>query len=109
MNKSVNGYLGLAKKGGMLLLGETALTSKNAPKIKLLLIANDLSPRTKKTALNYGENYAIPMLTYMEKATLGPILGAKNVGIIALTSVSLSNKIIEILTKEGEAYGPKEK
>ncbi|MGI6714455.1 MAG: L7Ae/L30e/S12e/Gadd45 family ribosomal protein [Bacilli bacterium] len=108
MNSQVNGYLGLARRGGKLLLGENALTPKNATKIKLLIIAHDLSPRTEKTVMNYGEFHAIPLLNYLTKATLGPIIGAKNVGVMALTCRHLSSQIISLLMKEGEAYGQKE-
>ncbi|MGD9813568.1 MAG: L7Ae/L30e/S12e/Gadd45 family ribosomal protein [Bacilli bacterium] len=107
MNKKVVGLLGLARRAGHIVFGSQALIPQNALKIALVLVANDVSPRTKNIVTTYCEKYHKKLIVALPISELSMILSAHHVGVLAITDRRLAAQIEEKM-KEGDPYGQKE-
>ena len=74
--KDVAGALGLAQKAGKLSSGDLGVKEAlSGGKAKLLVIAEDASPNTKKE-LNYlAEKASVPVISCMQRTGLGLCIG----------------------------------
>ncbi len=90
MNKFY-GMLGIARKGGKIVLGydtTVSLIKGNIVDI-LIIVASDASEKTKKNIIfecnKYGRNY----IEYGEKVVYGKILSKKEVSVLAVTDKNI--------------------
>lgn len=99
MNK-VLGLLGFASKAGKLSYGFDAVrTALNQKKSKLLLIANDVSPKSKKEVLFFGDKFKIEtvILNDCDMETLSHAVGRK-CGILSVNDDSFSQGLISAIS-----------
>ena len=96
-SKRIDGYLGLARRGGYLVFGETALGALTNRRVKLLLVAGDSGERTKKDVLRALEATPTKHYTYSDKTALAAMFGKTAVAIIGITSDQLAKQIIREL------------
>lgn len=98
MNKVLS-LLGFASKAGKLSYGfdasYTALTHK---KSKLLLIANDVSPKSQKEVFFFGEKFktTVIVLKDFDKETLSHAIGHK-CGILSVNDTAFSDGLISVI------------
>ena len=99
--KQVLGSLGLAMKAGRLASGE--FMCENAirdGKARLVIIADDASPGTKKKFSDSCAYYRVPMVCIADKETLGAALGKKERASVAVLDEGFAGQIRKKLTVE---------
>ncbi|MCI8687274.1 MAG: 50S ribosomal protein L7 [Lawsonibacter sp.] len=108
-NDPVLHLLGLAKKAGRLELGEEPVGAAcRARHAKLLLLAADAAPNTRRRAAHFGEAGNVLWLELpFTKAELGAVLGRTSCAMLALTDAGFGAAIAEKLAlRSPEQYGP---
>lgn len=101
--------LGLAKKAGRLEIGEEPVGAAcRARQAKLLLLAADAAPNTRRRAAHFGETGNVLWLeTPFDKGELGLILGRSSCAMLALTDAGFSAAVVEKLAaRDPDKYGP---
>ena len=99
MNKVLT-LLGFASKAGKLSYGFDAVrTSLSQKKSKLLLIANDVSPKSRKEILFFGDKFKtqVIVLDDCDMETLSHAVGRK-CGIISVNDDSFSQGLISAIS-----------
>ena len=99
----LSGMLGLAAKAGKISFGQDA--TKEAilkRKIKLLIIAEDASERTKTNFLELAKLKDIPIYVIMNIEELSTAIGKKNKAVVGLMDFNFSKAIIKIIDGGGE-------
>lgn len=108
-NDPILHLLGLAKKAGRLEIGEepvgAACRSRQA---KLVLLAADAAPNTRRRAAHFGETGNVLWLEApFAKSELGFILGRSSCAMLALTDAGFSASVVEKLAaRDPDKYGP---
>lgn len=101
--------LGLAKKAGRLEIGEEPVGAVcRARQAKLVLLAADTAPNTRRRAAHFGEAGGVLWLELpFGKAELGLLLGRSSCAMLALTDTGFSAAIVEKLAaRDPDKYGP---
>ena len=91
--------LGFAAKAGKLAFGfDAACSALSQKKSKLLLIANDVSPKSKKEIQFFGDKFKIEVIVLenTDMQTLSHAVGRK-CGIISVNDMSFSNGLISAI------------
>lgn len=89
-------YLGLAARGRMLAVGyNTCVFMINKRKVKLLVIAGDLSENSVKKMTSAAERGGVPYRIYGKKDTLSQRTGKTDSGIFGITDENLARTILE--------------
>ena len=99
----LSGMLGLATKAGKVTFGQEA--TKEAifkRKVKLLIIAEDASNRTKINFLEIAKEKKIPIYVIMNIEELSNAIGKKNKAVVGLMDFNFSKAIIKIIDGGGE-------
>lgn len=97
MNK-VFGLLGLAKRAGKLICGESASKdSVRYGKACLVIIASDASDNTKKSITDSCKYYGVPYYIYGTKDTLGHSVGNPFNAAVSVTDLGFSKSIEKYL------------
>ena len=83
-------YLGLARKGGMLAVGEEGSgTAIAAGKGRLLMLAADASPNAQKRAAGFLYGHRAPLQTLpWTKAELSAMLGKRGCSMLCFTALA---------------------
>lgn len=107
-NDPILHLLGLAKKAGRLEIGEepvgAACRSRQA---RLLLLAADAAPNTRRRAAHFGQAGEVLWLeTPFPKSELGFILGRSSCAMLALTDAGFAAALVEKLAVRDDRYGP---
>ena len=100
---NVLGVLGLAKKAGLLEIGDESVNiASKRGKAKLILSASDASDASKRHAKYYAENSGGEW-TQLEftKSELAEIIGRGAPGIIAITDPGLAHSFLVKLAESG--------
>ena len=108
-NDPVLHLLGLAKKAGRLELGEEPVGAAcRARQARLILLAADAAPNTRRRAAHFGEAGGVLWLeTPFDKSQLGFVLGRSSCAMLALTDAGFSAAVVEKLAaQDPERYGP---
>lgn len=108
-NDPILHLLGLAKKAGRLEIGEEPVGAAcRARQAKLLLLAADAAPNTRRRAAHFGEAGNVLWLeTPFAKSELGLILGRSSCAMLALTDAGFSAAVVEKLAaRDPDKYGP---
>ncbi|MBO7208592.1 MAG: ribosomal L7Ae/L30e/S12e/Gadd45 family protein [Clostridia bacterium] len=96
LDNKVLGYLGLAKKAGLLADGtESVVTSVRGNKSKLVILAIDASPSTVKKVTDKCSYYKVKLVTAGTMSVLGNALGRE---LTACVSVN-DEKFAEVIGK----------
>jgi ribosomal protein L7Ae-like RNA K-turn-binding protein len=85
------------------LLGESCIS----PKAKLVLIANDASPRSKKFYEDKLSHLKIKYLEVCSKEELGSLLGKSEISAFGFTDINMAQAIVKEIKKEDENNGKK--
>ena len=96
-------FIGLMKRAGALIPGADGIydAARAGSLIRLILLASDAGPNTKKGLLNAKDECGAPMITLTAtKAELGAILGQKECAAAAITDTGFAKALCE---KLGEA------
>jgi ribosomal protein L7Ae-like RNA K-turn-binding protein len=108
-NDPILSLLGLANKAGRLEIGEEPVGAVcRARKARLLLLACDTTPNTRRRCAHFGEagNVLWLELPY-SKEQLGFQLGRSSCAMLALTDAGFAASIVEKLAiRDPERYGP---
>ena len=89
--------IGLARRAGAVTYGtEGTADSIKKRKACLVVIANDISERTKKDILNISGNLPILNLD-ITKEELGRIIGTKPTGILSVNDSNFKKGILEVV------------
>lgn len=105
MDKLLN-LIGLAKKAGMLEIGEEPVgAAARAKHARLLLLAHDAADNTRRRALHFGETGACICLEIPEtKDDLGRALGRTSCAMLAVTDIGFAEAIAKKLAESDEAH-----
>jgi ribosomal protein L7Ae-like RNA K-turn-binding protein len=88
MNERSYGFLGLLNRGGKLLIGSSLLD--HFDQAKLIIIADDASPNTKKAATDKASFRNLEVLSTPTKEELGQALGYDQIGVVGVTDIKAS-------------------
>lgn len=94
----VLGLLGLAKRAGRLVSGESAVKeSVRFGKAHLVVLAADASANTAKNITDSCKYYGVKYFTYSDKVTLGHSVGNEFNAVLAVTDEGFSKSIEKCL------------
>ena len=99
------GLIGIATKAGKIVAGTDAcIEEMQKGKVKLVLVAEDASERTKKTFEEEAKKYQIAIYTILSIEELSKAMGKVNKAVIGIKDISFSKKMISIING-GEVIG----
>lgn len=101
MNETL-ALIGIARKANMLLYGDKLIKSIKAKSIKLVVITNDASQRSKKHLISQCEYYGVTYLMVDDGKSLSQAIGKENIKVIGITDEGIADKILKI--KRNEVY-----
>ena len=105
VNNKILGLIGLAARARKLCFGADSVEEKTKKgKVKLLIIAEDASNRTKDKFIKLANEKNIPIIIKEKIETLSKAIGKSNKAIIGIEDINLSNEIQKI-NNGGEAIG----
>lgn len=96
MRKKIDSYLGFAKKSRNLLTGFNTCES-SIKKIKLLIIAEDISENTVKKLVKLSEKNRVPYRFYGNTEELSKVTGSQERGVYGVTDVNFADVILREL------------
>ena len=101
MDKALR-YMGLARKAGLLALGEDRCAEAvSQGRAKLVLLAADASPGAVKRAGAALRGHRAPLETLpWEKAELGAALGRPSCAVVCFTDLSLASRFASAMAEE---------
>ena len=89
------GLIGIATKAGKIVAGTDAcIEDMQKGKVKLVLVAEDASDRTKKNLEEEARKYQITMYTILSIEELSKAIGKVNKAVIGIRDIGFSKKII---------------
>ncbi|MDO5085876.1 MAG: ribosomal L7Ae/L30e/S12e/Gadd45 family protein [Erysipelotrichaceae bacterium] len=91
--------LGLAKRAGKIVLGQTTLDAILKKKVHLLFIANDASDNTIKRYTDKANSYKIAYSLEFNSEYLSNAIGSYNNMVIGITDVGFADRFKELLRK----------
>ena len=104
-NKKILGLIGLAAKAGKICFGEESVENEiKKKKVKLVIVANDASERTKDKFKKLCNQHNIEIIIQEEIENLSKAIGKSNKAIIGIKEENLSKEIQKI-NNGGEAIG----
>ena len=105
INNKILGLIGLAARARKVCFGADSVEEKTKKgKVKLLIIAEDASNRTKDKFIKLANEKNIPIIIKEKIETLSKAIGKSNKAIIGIEDINLSNEIQKI-NNGGEAIG----
>lgn len=97
--------LGISAKAGKIVSGtDYCLLEMKKGKVKLILIAQNASEKTKKNFVFYAEQYKIPIVVYGELEENSKAIGKKNRAVIGIIDKNLADQIEKVING-GEKIG----
>lgn len=104
-NSKVLGLLGLCAKSGNIVCGTDAcLEDMKKNRVKLLIVAEDASDRTKRNFEFMCKNLNIPICILGDIENLSKAIGKKNKAVIGIKGESFAKEILKI-TNGGDVIG----
>ena len=104
-NKKILGLIGLAVKAGKICFGADSVENEiKKQKVKLVIVANDASERTKDKFKKLCNQHNIEIIIQEEIENLSKAIGKSNKAIIGIKEENLSKEIQKI-NNGGEAIG----
>ncbi len=89
--------LGLAMKGKLIAVGRSAV-EKNFRRGKLLILAKDLSKKSKEKFMRDARFYRIEFIEKWTMAEIGEAIGRKPVGVVLVLDKGMAQKLKETAT-----------
>ena len=92
--------LGIGKKAGFLVLGETAcIHNIKKEKSNLVILSEDASDNTKDRIISLCKNHDTRYYIIGEKKKIGYALGKDLLSIISVTDLKFANAIVDIIDR----------
>ena len=105
MNNKIINLLGLATRARNIVSGDNAVENAlKLNKVKMLIISEEASDKTKKNYKFYANKYNIPIIFMGKIDELSNAIGEKNRAIIGIKDINIV-KGIEKIIDGGEAIG----
>ena len=105
INNKILGLIGLAARARKVCFGADSVEERvNKKKVKLLIIAEDASERTKDKFKKIAKKENVPLIINGEIEILSKAIGKSNKAIIGIEDINLSSEIQRI-NNGGEAIG----
>lgn len=100
------GLLGIAQKGGNVVIGEDPVgTVSKAGTARLIILAADAAQHTVRKAASFAARHDTPLIQVDgDKDTLGGMFGRTAVAMLAVTDIALAQRFLELLDAP-ERYG----
>lgn len=99
MNKSYLNLLGIAYRARKCTLGEDLIIKDiQNKKAKIVLIANDISDKTKKKMIDKCTTYEVDYIVVDDRETLGQAMGKSDRVAIAITDYGFAKKFRTLLS-----------
>lgn len=96
INSKILGLIGLAMKAGKVCFGADSVEeSIEKNKVKLVIIANDSSERTKNKFIDLCKNNNIPIIVDSDIESLSKTIGKENKAIIGIKDKNFASSIQE--------------
>lgn len=103
MNKKIISYLGFAKKSGNLLTGVNTCTFAMAKgKVKLVIIAEDISENSEKKIMKEIRRYGVQYVKYGESEEMSRAAGSSGRNVFALCDKGFAETILKEINRESE-------
>ena len=103
-NNKILGMLGLASRARKITFGtDSTLIDLETGKVKLILIAEDASDRTKRKITDKARHYNVPVIIHSNIENLSKAIGKNNKAIIGVKDINIANQIERI--NRGEVDG----
>lgn len=104
MNKAL-GLIGISAKAGKIVYGtDSCIDAIKKQKVKLLIVSNDASEKTKKNFKYYTQKYNIKICFFETVENLSKSIGKKNKVVIGILDENLAEEIEKIING-GEIIG----
>ena len=105
INSKILGLIGLAARARKVCFGADSVEERtNKKRVRLLIVAEDASERTKDKFKKISEKEKVPIIIKGEIETLSKAIGKPNKAIIGIEDMNLSNEIQRI-NNGGEVIG----
>ena len=96
INNKILGLIGLAMKAGKICFGADSVEENVIKrKVKLVIISEDSSERTKNKFINICEKNNVPVITYGDIDSLSKAIGKSNKAILGIKDINFVNSILE--------------
>ena len=106
INKKILGLIGLSAKARKILFGSDSVENGIKKKIvKLVIVAEDSSNRTKDKFYKICYENNIPIIVFGTIESLSKSIGKSNKAVIAINDENLSKEIMRIKNNGGEVIG----
>ena len=101
MKKKPERYLGLAKRAGKIIPGyRTCIGMIGRGKIRLLLVAEDVSLNTKNKFESLCSRYHVPYIVYGTSELLSEATGMNGIGVFGITDENIADVMIKEIGNE---------
>ncbi len=101
MNRKISSYLGFAKKSGNLVSGVNTCTFAMAKKkVKLVIIAEDISENSEKKIMKEIRRYDVPFVRYGSSDELSHATGASGRNVFAVCDGNFAQVILNEIDGE---------
>lgn len=105
INKKILGLVGLAARARNISFGADSVELQiKKRKVKLIIVAEDASTRTKEKFIKLSEQHNVPIIIKGNIEELSKTIGKNNKAIIGIEDINLSNEIQKI-NDGGEVIG----
>lgn len=105
INNKILGLIGLAARARKVCFGADSVEERiNKKKVKMLIVAEDASQRTKDKFNKIAKEKNVPIIIKGEIELLSKAIGKSNKAIIGIEDINLSNEIQRI-NNGGEIIG----
>ncbi len=105
MKNKIFNLIGLATRAGNIIAGSNACENAlKIGKVKMLVVSEEASEKTKKNYKFYAERYNIPIVIIGTIEELSKAIGQSNKAIIGIKDINIA-KGIQKLINGGEAIG----
>lgn len=95
MRTKIDSYLGFAKRSRNIIMGyNTCLLAMNKKKIKLLILASDVSENTMKKLVNVAKDRNVEYRIYSNCEHLSQACGTIGRGVFGITDKNFANVIL---------------
>lgn len=101
MRSKVESYMGFAAKARKLATGyNTCLFMMEKKKLRLLILAEDLSENSKEKMINVAKQYKLPYREYGKIENLSHMTGTEGKGIFGLTDDNFAKVILSEIDRQ---------
>lgn len=94
--------IGLARRAGKIVFGETMFKSFSKHLVQYIVIANDISERSYHQIQKKASYYQIEFIQCLDSEILSKAIGKDNIKAIGITDIQFKEKIKNIIREGGK-------